>query len=815
MNKLSSPKPKKSSVRHTRAIQRDQTKRPNTAPPDEQIEALLKEVIQPATFAQVAHFHKLGLRERILTLPVMVAFILSLLWRHIASVREGVRVLNEEGLLWTGPMPVSPQAVLQRMVLTAMAVLYCVPASLQERTSALQAQPPLRNRNTPRPNVLIILADDLGWSDVGCYGSEIRTPSLDALANDGLRFTQFYNSARCSPSRASLLTGLNPHQAGVPVLSTALNDRCVTLAEVLKPAGYRTYMVGKWHLSEQSTPTMRGFEEFYGMLGGFNTYWKEDPFYTRLPADHPKRIYQSGAFYSSNVFGDYAVDFMSQGHASGQPWFLYLAFNAAHFPLGAPEEAIEKYEKMYRDKGWDAIRADRLARQKQLGLVSANLALTPRSIVPANFINRQTGWADKENPAWDSLPADRQADLARRMAVYAAAIEIMDRNIGRVVAHLKETGEWNNTLICFLSDNGACAEWDPYGFDKLDSPLNILHTGAELKRVGGPDSYVSYGSGWANASNTPWRLYKHYAQEGGIRTPMIVHWPAGLKTRPGATTAELGYVTDFMPTLLKLCDASYPKERNGVNILPGEGESLTPAFQGARLSPRVLCVEHEGNRMVREGGWKLVALANKPWELYDLKSDPTEMHDRAAKEPARVQRLSDDWDAWAVRCRIKPRLSPQIAGQPLYIRCDITLLAADGVVLAQGGSQQGYALYLQGGRPVFGVREDGRLYTAVGPEALTGRFSLQARLEKNGAMTLTVNGRIVARGKAPGVIAVQPKDDLSIGEDILSAVGDYQPPHPLKGKVENVQITAGTARYTREEPTVPPQQKAGLSESSD
>ena len=305
---------------------------------------------------------------------------------------------------------------------------------------------------------------------------------------------------------------------------------------MLKPAGYHAYMVGKWHLSEQSTPVMRGFEEFYGMLGGFNTYWQENPYYTRLPADHPKRVYPPGEFYSTNVFGDYALDFMEQGRQSGRPWFLYLAFQAAHFPLGAPEATIEKYEAMYREKGWDAIRADRLARQKKLGLVPANLSLTPRSVVPANFINTQTGWADKDNPAWASLPADRRADLARRMAVYAAAIDIMDQNIGRVVAHLKQTGEWNNTLIFFLSDNGACAEWDPYGFDKLDSPLNILHTGADLKKVGGPDSYVSYGSGWANACDTPWRLYKHYAQEGGIRTPLIVHWPAGLKTQPGAKT---------------------------------------------------------------------------------------------------------------------------------------------------------------------------------------------------------------------------------------------------------------------------------------
>lgn len=663
------------------------------------------------------------------------------------------------------------------------------------RTQPAQAVPQpnpqaraLPNASPQRPNVLLILADDLGWSDIGCYGGEISTPNIDALARDGLRFTQFYNSARCCPSRAALLTGLNPHQAGFPDMSGVLSSHAVTLPEVLRTAGYRTYMVGKWHLSEQSTPVMRGFDEFYGMLGGFNTYWKEDPFYTRLPAGHAKRVYKPDGFYSTNVFGDYALDFMDQGQKSGQPWFLYLAFNAAHFPLGAPEETIEKYETLYRTKGWDVIRAERLARQKKLGLVPATLPLTPRSVVPANAINRQTGWADKVNPAWDSLPADRRADLARRMAVYAAAIDIMDRNIGRVVARLKQTGEWDNTLIFFLSDNGACAEWDPWGFDKLDSPLNIVHTGADLKRVGGPDSYISYGSGWANASNTPWRLYKHYAEEGGIRTPLIVHWPAGLKTRPGAMTTQSGYITDFMPTLAQVCGAAYPQERNGLSILPPEGVSLTPVLRSAKTFPREICVEHEGNRMVREGDWKLVALADKPWELYDLSHDPTEMNDLAARDPARVQRLGADWEAWAERCQVKPRPSPQIAGKPLTIRCDVTPQTRDGVILAQGGLQRGYALHLQAGRPIFSVRENGRLYTAAATSAPTGRFSLDARLERDGMMTLAVNGRIVARGKAPGVIAVQPQDELSIGEDALSAVGDYTPPNPLKGRVENVQV---------------------------
>ena len=489
-------------------------------------------------------------------------------------------------------------------------------------------------RNGARPNVLLILADDLGWSDMSCMGGEIQTPNLDALAGGGLTFTQFYNSARCSPTRASLLTGLTPHQAGVANIGPPLAQNAVTLAEVLDDAGYTTSMVGKWHLTERSTPVDRGFQDFYGMLGGFNSYWEEHPYYTRLPAGRPTRDYQPGEFYATHAMTDYSLDFIHKAQQTpDKPWFQYLAYQAPHFPLHAPEAEIEKYEAVYA-KGWDAIREQRLERQKKLGLIAPDVALTPRSVVPKNFINVQTGWADKQNPAWDSLPPARQKDLARRMATYAAAVAVMDESIGKVVADLKKTGQYDNTLIFFLSDNGACAEWDPFGFDKLDSPLNILHEGADLKKIGAPGSYVSYGSGWANASNAPWRLYKHYAQEGGIRTPLIVHWPQGLKTKAGARTDQPGEVADFMPTLVQLCGATYPTQRGGFSIPPFEGESLVPVMENQQLPPRILCMEHEGNKMVRESNWKLVAIHDQPWELYDLGKDPTEMNDLAAKQTA-------------------------------------------------------------------------------------------------------------------------------------------------------------------------------------
>ncbi|MDQ3813350.1 MAG: sulfatase-like hydrolase/transferase, partial [Armatimonadota bacterium] len=658
--------------------------------------------------------------------------------------------------------------------------------------SSAQAAQSLEHGNPQRPNILLILADDLAWSDLSYLGSEISTPNLDALAQDGLSMTQFYNSARCSPSRASLLTGLHPHQAGVGNIGPPLNNRCVTLPEVLGPAGYHTSMVGKWHLTERSTPVDRGFQEFYGMLGGFDNYFKEDPGYTRLPAGRAKREYKPGEFYATDVFGDYSIDFIDQAQRTNKPWFQYLAFTAPHFPLMAPDAVIDKYEKAYQ-KGWDVIRAERLARQKKLGVVPQELTLPPRSMVPRNRINERTGWADKQNPAWDSLPADRRADLARRMAVYGAMVEIMDRNIGRVVNHLKATGQFENTVIFFLSDNGACAEWDPYGFDQLDSPKNILHTGAELEKIGASDSYISYGSGWANASNTPWRLYKHYGHEGGIATPFIARWPAGMK-RQGERDARLGYITDLMPTLLDLTGAKYPEEFNGHNILPHEGVSLLPALRGEPAEPRTIFMEHEGNRAVRDDKWKLVALHDKPWELYDIAADRTEMHDLAAQHPEIVQKMSAAWEAWAQRCMVKPRKAaspqtPQIVNKALTITCEVTPQSRDGVILAQGGDQRGYALHLQDGKPIFSVRQNGKLYTAAAPDAPEGKFSLEAHLEKNGAMTLAVNGNIVARGKAPGVFTVQPKDELSIGEDVLSAVGDYTAPHPLQGKVENVKVT--------------------------
>jgi arylsulfatase A-like enzyme len=515
------------------------------------------------------------------------------------------------------------------------------------------------------PNILLILADDLGYSDLGCYGGEIATPNIDALAAGGLRFTQFYNGARCCPTRASLLTGLYPHQAGVgdmtgdagvknPGYRGRLSERCVTIPEVLRTAGYRTYMVGKWHLTNNPGPIRRGFDEFYGMIGGFNTFWKETPFYTRLPQGRTPRKYPPGGFYSTDVFADYALDFLSDARRTNdRPWFLYLAFNAPHFPLHAPEEEVAKYEQRYA-QGWDTTREQRLVRMKALGLVPVDTALSPRSRIPGNRFNAETGWANKDNPAWDSLPADRRADLARRMAVYAGMVDRMDQAVGRVVADLKKNEELENTLIIFLSDNGACAEWDPWGFDDTSGPKNVLHRDAALKDMGAPASYISYGSGWANACNTPLRLYKHYGQEGGISTPLVIHWPAGIDAK-GALRTEPGHVIDLLATFAAVSGAKYPATMNEQPVWPLEGKSLVPAFRNRPLGREMLAWEHEGNRAIRIGKWKLVALRGEPWELYDIESDRVELRDLAAKHPTAVKEMAEKWEAWARRVQAVPR----------------------------------------------------------------------------------------------------------------------------------------------------------------
>ena len=509
---------------------------------------------------------------------------------------------------------------------------------------------------TKSPNIVLIVADDLGYSDLGSFGGEIQTPNLDRLAYNGIRMTSFYTTGHCCPSRASILTGLYSHRVGLGHMIGNLNqpgyrgrvsDDAVTIAQVLQNSGYRTFMSGKWHLGTND-PTQHGFEEYYGTLASAQTFW--DPnHYIRRPADREIRQYDEGKFYGTTALTDYALDFLEEARSTpDKPWFLYLAYNAPHFPLQAPKEVIKKYAETTYRVGWDVIRQQRYQRMKELGIIPKETQLTPRS--------EYWDWAETEaqvNPAWDDVPQDRKPDLARRMAIFAAMIDVMDQNIGRLIADLETKNELENTLIIFLSDNGACAEWDPYGFDIKTSPNNILYQGKEIETMGSAETYHSAGSGWANTSNTPWRLYKHFNHEGGISSPFIAHWPAGLKPA-GVINKHRGHLVDLMPTILDAASVSFPVSYKGKTTISLPGKSILPILNGSSSEDRVLYFEHEGNRAVLEGKWKLVALRGSDWELYDLENDRTELNNLSKKYPKIVGRLNDLWNEWAKENYVTP-----------------------------------------------------------------------------------------------------------------------------------------------------------------
>ena len=479
-----------------------------------------------------------------------------------------------------------------------------------------------------RPNILLIVADDLGVSDIGCYGSEIDTPNLNHLAEHGVRFTHFRNTARCCPSRSSLLTGLYPHQTGIghmvqdlrrPGYQGYLNDRCSTIAEVLRPAGYRTLMAGKWHVGEYRPhwPTDRGFDNYFGLISGACNYFRLDKGRQMALDDQPWPPPTDGSFFMTDAITDRAVAYLEKYGRGPQPFFLYTAFTAPHWPLHAHPEDIAKYEGKYM-KGWDVLRQERHVRMIEMGIVSKRWPLTPR---------------DSAAPPWQTV-TDRKA-WDRKMAVYAAQIDRMDRGIGRILRKLRETGAEDNTLVIFLADNGGCAEEIDRGEPGVPPGL--------------PDSFLSYGVSWANVSNTPFRLYKHWVHEGGVATPLIVRWPSEIK-RKNTITHEAGHLIDIMPTCVDVSGARYPS----APIQPMEGKSLLPVLHGKALGDRKIYWEHEGNRAALDGRWKLVSRYPGKWELYDLEADRTEMNDLAAGMPDKSSRLLSDYNSWAQRCGVAP-----------------------------------------------------------------------------------------------------------------------------------------------------------------
>ncbi len=489
----------------------------------------------------------------------------------------------------------------------------------------------------PRPNIVVILVDDMGFSDLGCYGSEIPTPNLDALAKNGLRFTQFYNTARCCPTRASLLTGLYPHQAGVgwmvedqklPGYAGRLNDRCVTMAEVLRPAGYLTAMTGKWHVGQNHdvTPQSRGFERsLNAAAGGF--YFADAPRAElfldgeKLSKDDPRLPKE---WYSTDLWTSFGLKFVDEALAAKKPFYLHLCHNAPHFPLQAPKAEIEKFIGRYRI-GWEEVRARRYARQLEIGLIDGQWTNSP---MPAAI------------KAWKDVPAEEQERFDRLMATYAAVVHRMDQAVGDLVEGLRQRGVLDDTLILFMSDNGGNAEGSSRGRTEGDPSQS--------------SSQWFCGESWAYAQNTPFRLYKHFNHEGGISTPLIVHWPAGIAAK-NELRRQPGHVIDVMATVVDVSGASYPQEFNGNPIRPMEGRSLVPAFGDKPVAREAIYWEHEGNAAVRQGDLKLVRRGREgSWELYDLKADRTEQHDLASNRPEKAKELAALWKAWAERAHVLP-----------------------------------------------------------------------------------------------------------------------------------------------------------------
>ncbi len=523
-----------------------------------------------------------------------------------------------------------------------------------------------------RPNIVVILADDMGFSDIGCFGAEIRTPTLDRLGENGVRFSQFYNCARCCPTRASLLTGLGPHQAGVghmvgdhgvgPAYQGYLRQDGLTIGEALKAGGYRTLYAGKWHASSGAGvdngtkyppgdprnpyPLSRGFDRFYGTLAGCGNY-----FYPHGLMDQDRFIRpEDDDYYYTDAISENAAAMVRE--ADGAPFFMHVCYTAPHWPLHARAADIEAYIGTY-SKGWDHFRTARHETLKGLGVLDGKWPISPRDPDSRDF------HADNaKRREWEDL----------RMAVYAAQVESMDRGIGRIVAALEETGALENTLIMFLSDNGGCAEFLNEDGDGTAWPSCYRHTARpgetctvgniQELRPGPATTFMSYDLPWANMSNTPFRLFKHWVHEGGIGTPFVCHWPMGM--RGERIVHAPCHVMDIMATCLDVAGVEYPEEHEGYAIQPLEGESFAPLVAGNDdwRREREICWEHEGNRAVRAGQWKLVSRTvegiNGPWELYDMDADRTELNDLAGKYPDTVAKLTRHYDEWADRCGVLP-----------------------------------------------------------------------------------------------------------------------------------------------------------------
>lgn len=507
-----------------------------------------------------------------------------------------------------------------------------------------------------KPNIVLILADDLGFSDIGPFGGEIQTPRLTALAAQGIIYSQFYNTARCSPSRASLLTGRHPHDAGVGILTGdtrplgyrgEVHAEVPMLSEVLRDRGYRTYLAGKWHLANQVSqpsnawPTERGFDDFYGTIVGAGSYFEPTTLRRGIVAAEPEP-----GFYYTNAIGEASARFITD-HANSnnadQPFFLFASFTAPHWPLHAPQSAINKYRGVF-DRGWDELRQERFTRATNLGVLGAESKLTAR---------------DSGVPSWDSLGAEQRRLESKKMEVYAAQVEIMDTNIGKILDALDVYGVADETMVIFLSDNGSCSENIPVGWvddlpqvqewsPGLTAEGTRVHSGNDPEYdPGGPETFQSYGRAWANLSNAPFREYKHWVHEGGIATPLIIRHPGGAEST-GQVISVPGQLPDIAATILSECGFNAQDALSAPGHPPTDGRNLIElAANSKSAGERYLFWEHEGNAAVRKGRWKAVRKFEEPWELYDMNLDRSELSDQASVCQDVLRRLVGSYQDWA------------------------------------------------------------------------------------------------------------------------------------------------------------------------
>jgi len=528
-----------------------------------------------------------------------------------------------------------------------------------------------------RPNIIIIFADDMGYSDVGCFGGEIETPNLDVLAAGGVRFTQFYNTARCCPSRASLLTGLYPHQAGMGMMVYRdygdgylgnLNDQCVTFGEVLKTAGYQTMFVGKWHAGHRphSRPEVRGFDKFTGIYPHIDSYWKVlaacDIYRDKkllIPAgENPVNPYRPDEeFYTTDFFTDNALDYINQAQeSSSQPFLLHLCYNVPHFPLETPDDLIQKYRGKYM-KGWDKLREEKLERMKKMGIVGKDQKL-PRvkgfDDVPRNGFDFKVTTETPFLPSWDSLSEEDKDELDFRRAMYAGQIDRLDQNVGRIVEHLKKKNILDNTIILFFSDNGCSGELEKFG---MNWGKYTSKNYQEWKKKGGWS--ISQGQCWASYSNTPLRKYKKYVHEGGTASPFIAHWPDGIQQKGEICSQQVAHLIDIMPTLCDLAGTNYPEKYNNRQIKQAPGISLLPYMQNIKKEPitRTIYWQHETCAAIRQGDWKLVTSDDRDeskWELYNLAADRSETENLIGKNTDISRKLKQQWNQWAIESDVLP-----------------------------------------------------------------------------------------------------------------------------------------------------------------